>query len=642
MRRIPIYLGLSLVPFFAMGSFAQPIPTANNLTQTNVFELAPEQFLINGGVLSNDGRNLFHNFDSFNLDANQAAIFLNSPNAANLFSTISGGTPSLIDGLIGVSRGNPNLYFINPAGIIFGENAQLNVPGDFIATTSTALGFENDWLNAIGSSDFASLVGEPIQFAFNVNGTVGDILVQGNIEAPGDVGLIGGRIQGDRRISSSQDVLISTVNDLSIIRLQQPGNLLSLELDTASLDRGNQANFAINQLPELLTGNGDIQLNEVAAQYGIIAAEGELTLNNSLLQTKGHLALLGQGITTNSTASNSGLNQFLISGDLADIYATQKPFLTAIANKINFTIESEPINGTPIVVTDDLIDSVDATTLNAADIRLENSQFTGQNIYILGDNVNLFDSKITAMDTTSIFGQNINVREGVLNSDQNFSLKANNILIEGGTWDANNISLLAKDTLVLQEFDSTTNNNSGLLESPLNITANQLDFQGDNLIEIYLSEDSIIKSVADISLINANTIRVTGVLETEGDLNITAGTVDIGLNIDRLGELGSSSNRLGGNDKSAVVIGEKRGLILKPESPTFADFSLGGRLIAQGDINLNASNILTLGDSPDDPLNLEANNIVLSGENNLFYDSGLLVKSKKRLFSPDKQYCFVR
>ena len=282
--------------------WAQPVPETNNLTQTSVIELIPDQFFIDGGALSRDGQNLFHGFDAFNLTAEQAGVFVNSPNAANLFSKISGGTPSLIDGSIGVLTGNPNLYFVNPAGIIFGENAQLNIANDFIATTSSAIGFDNGWLNVVGSSDFSNLVGEPSAFAFNTNGTVGDILVQGNLGTPiGNLGLIGGRVQGDRRISTPADLLITTADDQSVVRLQQPGNLLSLELDTNSADLGNSLNFSVNQLPQLLTGTGEIQLNEVNAQYGLITAEGQLTLNDSVLQTDGHLALIGEGITTTST-----------------------------------------------------------------------------------------------------------------------------------------------------------------------------------------------------------------------------------------------------------------------------------------------------------------------------------------------------
>jgi large exoprotein involved in heme utilization and adhesion len=70
---------------------------------------------------------------------------------------VVGGNPSLINGLIQVTGGTPNLYLMNPAGIVFGENAQLNVPADFIATTATGIGFgDNLWFNAFGDNNCTS------------------------------------------------------------------------------------------------------------------------------------------------------------------------------------------------------------------------------------------------------------------------------------------------------------------------------------------------------------------------------------------------------------------------------------------------------------------------------------------------------
>ncbi|AFY38249.1 filamentous hemagglutinin family outer membrane protein [[Leptolyngbya] sp. PCC 7376] len=798
-RQILLSLFLGIFPFVVLEVAAQPIQETNNLTQTNVTELGSDQFVINGGIVSRDGQNLFHGFDAFNLDANQAAIFLNSPNASNLFSKISGGTPSFIDGLIGVAQGNPDLYFINPAGLIFGKNAQLNVPSAFVGTTATALGFDNGWLNVVGSSDFANLVGEPSLFSFNTNGVVGDILVQGNLETPvGDIGLIGGRIQGDRRISTPADLLVTTVTDQSIVRLQQPGNLLSIELDTTSLDNGNTVDFSVNQLPQLLTGIGEIQLNEVAAQYGLIAADGQLTLNNSDIQTAGHLTLLGQGITTNSTSSDSGLNQLLISGELSEIYQAQKPFLTAIANKINFAIEADPIDGTPIIVTDDLIDNVTAETLNAADIRLENSLFTGQNIYILGENIDLIGSQLTTTRNLNIFGLDtvelsdsateklalqslgdlsirgnnklisnsftnpdseiasdgnlfistgeLQLREGTFESQSNFVINGDNILIqnsqltsaqnlsvnaqnellledvadqergenftsdkplrliagnnltlrseevfraiapkadslfragnqilvtnddsrldvlgnftsdgsiqigdrtnstvqiEGGTWQAaGDISLLAQDNLILQDFHETEDN-YGRIGAPLNINADQLNFAGDNLIEIYLGQNSSIKSTQDLTLANSNNIRVTGSVASEGNLNIAARNIDIGVNLDRVGGIdGRKTLNIGQLriNVTPIVPAElagarldafEDGRFVENMGRRFVDEAYwGGNFSAGGDLTFTAEEALTLSDYERQPLTLTGQNIYLSGDTGQnfspFFDQGLL------------------
>ncbi|AFY38246.1 filamentous hemagglutinin family outer membrane protein [[Leptolyngbya] sp. PCC 7376] len=765
-----ICLSVGISPFFAVRGAAQPTPESSNSTQTNISELAPEQFLINGGVLSNDGRNLFHGFEQFNLTTEQTALFLNQPNALNLFSKISGGNPSYIDGLIGVLNGNPNLYFINPAGIIFGENIQLNVPNDFVATTATGLGFGNSWLNAVGNSDFANLVGEPTQFSFNTNGVVGDILVQGDLDTPiGDLALIGGRVQGDRRISSSENLLITTVPDQGLVRLQQPGNLLSLELDTASLDHGNGVNFSIQQFPQLLTGSGEIQLHDISAKYGVIAADGQLTLNNSSLQTDGHLALLGQGITTNSTTSNSGLNQLLISGELAESYQAQKPFLEAIANRINFTIESDPIDGTPIIVTDNLIDNVGAETLNTADIYLEKSQFTGQYIYLLGDNIDLIGSDIATTENLSLFaldtatlsdtsthaldlssrgilslrgndtltvdfanhpnskitssdnillsagdlnlqeavvetqnnllinandvliqnsqltsGQNLKVsaansllledipdrlRDATFNSDLPLRLIAGNelrlesgdilraiapkensifqagttitaitpgeqiellgnfkssgdiqigdlttgeILIEGGVWQADQtISLLAEKNVILQDFHETRLGNYGSFDSPLNISANEITLVGNDLIELYLGDNSGLSSTDDLAIFSEK-INLVGSLTSAENIIVVADDINLGINTDRLDDT---------NIADILILGELPAKsFLKYEDFWEASY-FGGDLTAEKDIVLFANNILTLADLERKPLNLAGDNVVLQGLNRVSLDA---------------------
>jgi len=119
---------------------AQPITPAADGTGT-IVTINGNQFVITGGTLSGDGANLFHSFGQFGLDANQLANFLSNPQIQNILGRIIGGDPSLINGLVRVSGGNSNLYLMNPAGLVFGPDAQLNVPGDFFATTATGIEF---------------------------------------------------------------------------------------------------------------------------------------------------------------------------------------------------------------------------------------------------------------------------------------------------------------------------------------------------------------------------------------------------------------------------------------------------------------------------------------------------------------------
>ncbi|MBE9043047.1 filamentous hemagglutinin N-terminal domain-containing protein [Pleurocapsales cyanobacterium LEGE 10410] len=94
---------------------------------------------IAGGIQS--GINLFHSFEQFSLTTDSTASFDNGLDVENIFSRVTGGV-SEIDGLI-QTQGNADLFFLNPAGIIFGANAQLDVGGSFIATTGDRLIFED-------------------------------------------------------------------------------------------------------------------------------------------------------------------------------------------------------------------------------------------------------------------------------------------------------------------------------------------------------------------------------------------------------------------------------------------------------------------------------------------------------------------
>ncbi|GAB4375677.1 MAG: hypothetical protein Kow00121_21710 [Elainellaceae cyanobacterium] len=97
--------------------------------------------LIEGGAQR--GRNLLHSFSEFNVRANQRIYFANPEGIARIFSRVTGGNPSHIRGLLGVA-GAADLFLLNPNGIIFGENARLDVRGSFVASTADSVLFANE------------------------------------------------------------------------------------------------------------------------------------------------------------------------------------------------------------------------------------------------------------------------------------------------------------------------------------------------------------------------------------------------------------------------------------------------------------------------------------------------------------------
>src|SRR3989442_8077277 len=86
-----------------------------------------KEFQIQGGTPS--GTNLFHSFGRFTVGAGDTARFINTTGpTTNIVGRVTGGALSNILGTIDtLNFPGANLFLINPAGMIFGATAKLNV-----------------------------------------------------------------------------------------------------------------------------------------------------------------------------------------------------------------------------------------------------------------------------------------------------------------------------------------------------------------------------------------------------------------------------------------------------------------------------------------------------------------------------------
>ncbi|MDJ0743138.1 MAG: filamentous hemagglutinin N-terminal domain-containing protein, partial [Xenococcaceae cyanobacterium MO_167.B27] len=115
------------------------------------------------------GYNLFHSFREFSVINGTEAFFNNGSDIVNIFSRVTGGDVSRIDGLIR-ANGKANLYLINPAGIIFGENASLNIGGSFLGSTANSIVFpEGEFLATDGDHPPILTINMPIGLTFGNN-----------------------------------------------------------------------------------------------------------------------------------------------------------------------------------------------------------------------------------------------------------------------------------------------------------------------------------------------------------------------------------------------------------------------------------------------------------------------------------------
>lgn len=164
-----------------------PTPTEVTPTATGVE--------ITGGTAR--GINLFHSFQEFSLLNGNEAFFNNANTISNIITRVTGGKISTIDGLI--SANNANLFFLNPAGILFGPNASLNIGGSFYGSTADSLIFPEGEFSATNPQAPPTLiVNAPIGLGFRDN--PGNININRSFLslAPGEtLALIGGNVTGD-------------------------------------------------------------------------------------------------------------------------------------------------------------------------------------------------------------------------------------------------------------------------------------------------------------------------------------------------------------------------------------------------------------------------------------------------------------
>ena len=221
------------------------------------------------GLLS--GKNLFHSFEEFSIAQGESATFTGPADIANVISRVTGGEVSSIDGLLRSEVGTADFYFINPAGVMFGPNAQVDVPAAFHVSTADELRFENgETFSAVNPGSSSLSLSTPESFGFLS-------------PQPAPVYLNGSYLifQPGTNVSVSAGSISMTGTDSSMALLMSEEGTIRM---TAVGDSG--AEVPVNE--ESLTGpNGNIDMDGAAlVTWGNGGGEinlnaGDITLNSS-------------------------------------------------------------------------------------------------------------------------------------------------------------------------------------------------------------------------------------------------------------------------------------------------------------------------------------------------------------------------
>ncbi|WP_008316606.1 filamentous hemagglutinin N-terminal domain-containing protein [Leptolyngbya sp. PCC 6406] len=349
---------------------SQEITPTNDGTGTTVnFDAVTQTYTINGGTQID--ANLFHSFQQFGLSTGEIANFLANPSVVNILARVTGGQASVIDGLLQVSGGsNANLFLINPAGILLGRNASLNLAGSFSASTASGIAFGDEIFSASGQSPTGALGGAPSGYVFL--GNEGILLNEADLQvAPGQgITLAGGTVVNtDTLTAPSGTVSIVAVPEAGILQISQAGLVLSLALPTAQVQALAAGNgFTPLALPALLAGewggnattvstrsDGAIVLSSGAAVNpgaGATTVAGTVDVSGS---QGGQIQVLGQEVAlsgaTLTATGNQGGGAVLVGGD----YLGQGAIPTAQTTQVDATsrIEADALdigNGGRVIV----------------------------------------------------------------------------------------------------------------------------------------------------------------------------------------------------------------------------------------------------------------------------------------------------
>ncbi|MGL5077791.1 MAG: filamentous hemagglutinin N-terminal domain-containing protein, partial [Waterburya sp.] len=149
------------LPVYAQITPDSTLPTNSAVTRQG------DTIEINQGTRAGD--NLFHSFSDFSVPNGVEANFNNATDVVNIINRVTGGNVSDIQGIIS-ANGAANLFLINPAGIIFGENASLNIGGSFFGSTADSVLFPEGEFSATNPENSSNItINAPIGLNFRDN-----------------------------------------------------------------------------------------------------------------------------------------------------------------------------------------------------------------------------------------------------------------------------------------------------------------------------------------------------------------------------------------------------------------------------------------------------------------------------------------
>jgi filamentous hemagglutinin family protein len=284
------------------------------------------------------GNNLFHSFNRFSVPTGGSAYFNNADGIETIFSRVTGRSVSRIDGLIR-ANGTANLFLLNPNGVIFGENAALNIGGSFIATSGDRILFSD-------GSEFSA-----------TNPTAAPLLTV-SVPIGLQFGSSPGRIENRSRVPRVDPTTGAIVDEASGGLQVLPGQTLALIGGSITFLGGRVAvergrielgSVGANQIVEIIEQESDWRFgygsittfqNIRFLQEAFVDASGN---GGSDVQLQGRNIILTEGSQLNSTtlSSEPAGNVSLFATDTVEVSSSSAASLTSLAADVGLPEASE-------------------------------------------------------------------------------------------------------------------------------------------------------------------------------------------------------------------------------------------------------------------------------------------------------------
>ncbi|MAE61230.1 MAG: hypothetical protein CMJ49_07720, partial [Planctomycetaceae bacterium] len=235
------------------------------------------------------------NYQSFDINAHETVTFIQPSELARVLNRIPGATPTSI---LGTLNANGIVYIVNPAGVVFGQNAVIDAAGFHAAGAN------------LSTQDF--LAG--IDHYVDINGSV---INEGSIHAD-VVTLIGQRVVNTGTILSSETIAFVAGEE---IYLTERGSSISVHIEGAAGDGTDNA--ALVNSGTLDAGQGTVTL--AAGDVASLAIHHSGTIKANNVQIAGGdtgIVNVGGTIDASNTAAGAVGGDVLITGEFVGVTGT--------------------------------------------------------------------------------------------------------------------------------------------------------------------------------------------------------------------------------------------------------------------------------------------------------------------------------